>query len=812
MLSALRFTVALTITITAASIVAADESFDVSIRPILQRRCIRCHGPEEENAKVRLDTLSTDLVEQSKGAETWHDALNAINRGEMPPEDEPALTSAERSALTGWITGELQRLKKSRKATGGQVVMRRLNRVEYQNTMTELLGVELDFTKNLPPDPFSEDGFQNNGAALQMTALQLEYYLKAARAGLQRAIVEGPPPEVFEHTADETVADKGKGTWTNRLGRQGQFVARIPEFPDEGAFVLKVKTHAEIPDGAAYPTMQIKLGFRADVSAPARLVDAVDVSNAESQEFEFRARFEEFPIQSRTQSKYPGMLVWIENTYADGKKGPPPQEVEQEVAGKKKKKRKKLVPVEDPDFPKIIIESFSFTAPVFTSWPPKHHTDIIPRQPQSADDEAAAAQESLAAFLPRAFRRPVTDADLQTHLAYFEVVRPTCDSFEVAMREVIAMALVSPDFLYITEPQDDGRQLNDFELASRLSYFLWSTMPDETLFELADAGDLRQRKLLRDEVNRMLDDARSAAFVEQFANQWLDLNGIDRVAINPEFYPKFNNDLKPHLRRETQEFFAEILRTDASALDLLNADFTMLNQPLAKHYGLDGPRGTAFERVTVPPDSQRGGLLGHGSILLANSTGDDSHPIKRAVWIRSRLLDDPPAPPPPDVPDLNQELPEIASFPLKKQLELHLENEACAACHRGIDPWGVALDRYDAIGLPRDVIRRPSPEATGKGRRNRNAFLEHPVDTATTLPDGHRIDGLSDLKTYLVTQKRDEFARTIVVRLLTYALGRTLEFSDDETVDQLTTQFAKSEYKLKQLIRDIVCCELFHEG
>lgn len=316
---------------------AHADSFSQNVLPILQEKCLTCHGAEEQNAGVRLDVLSADLVAESKGAETWHDALNAVNKGEMPPEDATPLTATERDVLTGWISGELQRLRKSRKATGGQVVMRRLNRVEYQNTMTDLLGVELDFARNLPPDSLSDDGFQNNGAALQMSALQLEYYLKAARGGVRRAIVDGPAPDVFEHTATETVSDKGKGNWTNRLGRTGQFVARIPDFPDEGEFLIRVRAHAEIPEGAAFPVMQLRLGYRSDVRAPARVVGRIDVSNSTAKEFEFRGRFEEFPIQTRTQSKYPGMLVWIENVYSDGRPAPKPiQEKSVDAKGKKR--------------------------------------------------------------------------------------------------------------------------------------------------------------------------------------------------------------------------------------------------------------------------------------------------------------------------------------------------------------------------------------------------------------------------------------------------------------------------------------------
>ena len=280
------------------------------------------------------------------------------------------------------------------------------------------------------------------------------------------------------------------------------------------------------------------------------------------------------------------------------------------------------------------------------------------------------------------------------------------------MRETLAMVLISPDFLYLFEPAKDQRRLNDWELAARLSYFLWSTMPDERLTQLATEGKLREGELLRGEVARMIADPRSWQFVEQFAEQWLDVGAIDRVAINPEFYPDFDNALKSSMRGETLNFFATVLYEKLSVLNFLDSDFTMLNEPLAKHYGLSGPRGSQFERVDLT-GSRRGGVLTHASVLLGNSTGDDSHPVKRAVWLRERLLNDPPADPPPNVPSLDSTDPNFAALPVREQLRLHRQDAACNDCHRGIDPWGIALENYGADGLWRDEILRK--KAKGKG-------------------------------------------------------------------------------------------------
>lgn len=816
-----RFSVSLcalmTCVIQSSHVTAAD--FQKDVKPILLRRCVSCHGPEDVNGNVRLDTLSTNLVKDSAAAETWHDVLNVLNLGEMPPEDEAPLTTQERDILAGWITEQIEHAVRVRRSTGGQVVIRRLNRTEYRNTMRDLLGLDLDYGPNLLPDSPGEDGFTNNGSALRMSALQLESYLEAARSAMNRAIVTYDEPAVVDTSETKTTADKGKGNWTNMLGRSGTFVFRSTEFPDEGDFRIRVRARAILPDDAPYPQLRAVLGYRADTQTPSEEVGVVEVTSEEFQVYEFRGRLETFPIQSRTQSKYPGLLIWLNNAYSDGKPAPKPrQEVieepqvepsdsaaskadkKKEKKAKRKKPKTRTVYPLDPNFPKIEIESVSFKAPVFESWPPTHHTRILFPSDLAEADPVAYARDVLDRFMRRAFRRPVADQELAMMVAYFQEVRPTFATFEEAMRETLAMVLVSPDFLYLIEPSSGkSRSLTDHELASRLSYFLWSSMPDEQLFALADSGQLREPNYLAAEVDRLLDDRRSRNFVQQFSDQWLDLSGMNRIAVNPEYYPEFRNELKPHMRQETQAFFNEVLRRNTSALAFLDSDFAMLNQPMAEHYGIKGPRGVEFERVALTQNDQRGGLLAQASVLLANSTGEDSHAILRGVWIRKRLLDDPPAPPPPNVPNLDQQNRDVASLPLKEQLKEHRENEACARCHRGIDPWGIALEEFDAVGLLRDKIQRKS------GRK----MVEFDVDARATLPGGHKVNGLDDLKQHLLTEKREQFARALVSRMLAYSLGRTLELSDRETVDTITAQFIKNDYKLQDLIRVIVISDAF---
>lgn len=763
-------------------------------QPVIRERCVVCHGPELQSGGFRIDTLSSDIRGDRAAAERWRDVRNVLNRGEMPPRGVPPLTTAEHEAILVWLDSELRAVAEARRAASSGPALRRLNRSEYQNTMRDLLGLELDYAKNLPPDQTSPDGFQNNGAVLRMSALQLEYYLKAARHGFKYAIVEGPAPEVSRATATESAVDKlAKINWTTRLGRSGVFALRSLEYPDEGEFVIRVTTRAELPsEDAPYPRLEVKLGYRADTQTPSRVVGVVDVANEGSQTFEFRGRIEEYPRQSRTQSKYPGLLIWLRNVYTDGEPAPPPREIVEIIDGKRKKRYEFD---EDPAFPKAIVESVEFEAPVFAAWPPAHHRRLIPLTPAKRADESAAAREAITAFVTRAFRRPASDDSVDALASYFAELRPTAATYGQAMRETLAAALVMPEFLYLVE---DGGAADQHALASRLSYFLWSTMPDEHLRKLADAGKLSGQAVLTAEVERMLADPRSTRFIAQFADQWLDLGGVDRVAINPNYYPSFAPALKADMRRETQQFVAALIRENRSALEFLRADFAMLNQPLAQHYGVRGPRGGTFELVDLRGSGRLGGLPSQASILLANSTGEDSHPIERGVWLRSVLLDDPPAPPPPAVPNL-ADSGETALLPLREQMKLHLDNAACASCHRGIDPWGVAFEEYDAVGLPRDEILRRSGEHEKR----------YPVDAHTTLPDGTPIDGLAQLQAYLAEKRARDFARALTRKLMAYALGRSLHIGDDEEVESIVNRFADDDYRMKSLLTMVVTSEAF---
>ena len=375
-------------------------NFGEQVKPILQEHCFKCHGEKKQKGDLRLDTLSQDLLGDRVAAETWHDVRDTLNRSEMPPKKEDPLSPAELKILTSWITQEIDALVAARTNTDGRVILRRLNKTDYQNTMRDLLGIEMDYAKNLPPETLSEDGFRNNGETLQMSDLQLEYYLKSAREGLTKAIVTGSRPNFFEKEFTTSVNDKNRGS--NILDKDQQFIAKLIDYPEEGEILIRAKVRAEFAEGRGYPQLRAAIGYRADVQAPREFIKSVDITSEDWQVIEFRARIENFPLPSKTQSKFPGLLLWLDNAYAEGRDKP----IKARGKGKKRNAR------EDPlTYPQIEVASMEFTGPILDSWPPEHHQAILFSSNQRSNEEAYSI-DVLRHFMSRAFRRPISDEEI----------------------------------------------------------------------------------------------------------------------------------------------------------------------------------------------------------------------------------------------------------------------------------------------------------------------------------------------------------------------------------------------------------------
>ena len=765
----------------------SSRLYRLTILPILQSRCYSCHGPETQEGDIRLDNLGWGSAAGLSDVVTWQKTKQMLDKGSMPPKDADELTAQQRTILSRWIDDEVQRIKTQLKNTTGRVELRRLNRLEYQNTMRDLFKFDMDYARDLPPDSLSPDGFRNNGGSLQISVAQLGYYLSAARRGLDRVIVTGEAPEVFEHKFETSNVG---GKWfnyevSNYLGRwQGFYGKMVDKYPEQGDYRIRVKARAEIPENKGAPIMEVSVGYRPDTEQIWKVTQTIELTTEASTVYEFTGRVENHPLPVRGQGKFPGLVVRVLNQYDDG--AGKPKEVELQRDGKKKKG----FPPEQ-GYPVIHIESVEFKGPVFDQWPPLHHRNILFESELQETDQQAYVRQVLIRFLRRAYRRPATDIEIQKFLRFYTRIRPDFPSLEEAIKETLAMALISPPFLFLLEPvQNKKRELTDWEMASRLSYFLWSSMPDEELFELAAAGQLSRPAVLSAQVDRMLRDPRGWRFVTQFTDQWLKLENTAQIAIDTSMYRGFKANLKEEMLQETRHFFQHLILTDRSALNLLDSGFTMLNEPLARHYGVAGVYGQGFREVVLKEEG-RGGLLGHSSVLMLGSTGRDSHPIRRAVWIRDRLLNDPPSPPPADVPDLDESNPEFAKLSVREQLEVHRNKESCAACHRGIDPWGIALEHYDAIGKFRTEVK------------------SKPVVATDTLPNGQELRGAESLKQYLINHRSEDFSRALVTRLSIYALGRDIQLSDEDLLDDLTNDFIRRDYRILGLIKGIVSSDAF---
>jgi mono/diheme cytochrome c family protein len=796
----------------AASVAAAE--YRSSVRPVIAKYCFGCHGEDKQKADLRMDRLSPDL-RKGNDAETWHDVLDQLNLGEMPPPKAKQPTPAERAVIVDWVTKELSATASSKRFAAGRVKMRRLTRYEYRNTMRDLLGVNRDFAKELPPEPMSPDGFLNNAATLEMSPTQIETYLAAARRALEIAIVAGDRPGGHSYLRTNTaIARLPTKKVAGHLPVNPEFALDVAKYPRRGPFHMRVTARAAIPDGVGFPRIRITLGHVPGiVHVPHKLIAEIELTSDQPQTFEFDGWMEDYPQAGDIpfgNSGITGMILMLDYLEADGKELRYPDRRYVRAPAKPKKGQKPKPKPTPPPFGsrlEIAVDSLEFETPHHESWPPESHRRLIGKKPELTS-ETGHARRQLKAFIQLAFRRPARPPEIEQFGMIFDQIRAVSDSFEAAMREVYAAVLISPHFLYVVETRHpdakDSQALSDFELASRLSYFLWSTMPDQRLFKLASQGRLGEPAVLQREVTRMLADQRSDQLAEHFAEQWFDLGALDRVAVNPEFYPDFDNDLKADMRAETTGFFRHLLRNQQSCLDLIDSDWTMLNRALARHYGLTPlPRSSQIVRTSLPAGSRRGGVLGQGSFLVSQSSGEFAHPIKRAVWILDRLLDSAPPPPPPDVPNLDSESPDLVGLTVKEQLALHRNREACANCHRGIDPWGLPLEHFDAVGRWRENI----PVRLGK--KKTKPVKPTPVDSATELPNGTSIKTAAALKHHLKTERREWFARAMVKRLLGYALGRSLDLGDLQTVEKLTKQFIASDFQLQQLILTLTKTEAF---
>ena len=439
----------------------------------------------------------------------------------------------------------------------------------------------------------------------------------------------------------------------------------------------------------------------------------------------------------------------------------------------------------------VLIDHIEISAPFYEQWPPKTHTDIF-SESANKSDEQVYGREVLNRFLKRVWRRPVTSPEVDQFMALFAKYRPGFATFEDAMVEVLATALATPEFLYLTqrvtaEETKSSARISELEFASRLSMFLWSSIPDDELLKLAEQGKLREPEVLAAQIKRLLADPRSRRFSQNFVEQWLSLERMNSVT-----HIAANDPLRDAMLEEPVAFFEEVLKNNRSVMDFIHSDYAVVNERLAAHYRIPKVYGPHFRSVPITPQTNRGGLLTSAAIMTMNSDGTDSHPLKRGVWVLKRILDDPPPPPPPNVPEVDLTDPKILQMSLKERIADHRNKAACVSCHSKIDPWGIAFENYDALGAYRTHIKN------------------QPVDATSELFNRQTLAGVDGLKRYLLTDRQDQFARAMVHKLTAYALGRPLSFGDRADIDSLTAQFRRRNDGLGDLIHLIIGSNLFN--
>jgi hypothetical protein len=794
------------------------------VTTFFQTYCIHCHGTTKPKGDFQTGLLKVSA--NAADAENWQLVLDNLQLGEMPPKDARQPQPAEVEQVTSWIQNELSRAAAELKGTGGEVVLRRLNRVEYENTIADLFDVHGNFAAGFPDD-LREHGFDNNGGALMLSSAQMQEYMKAADFILARAIAPPQQPQTVSktftlHDGNRRAIELTQNNLANRLETFDRLT------PQEKANTRKMEEAVKAnPDSYGYRFPVLENGeLRPPKTSDGPHLDAVmTVQNYFSGEPQlglpagrgwYRVKAVAYALKNdgkparlkfTVHEGYSGKLPKAESvfTFTDDQ----PREVEARyylepgdrvvftiMDGAPHSQGRTMI---DQPGPFIAIRSFNIEGPVYESWPPQGHRtllgDIDPTQP--TPEKAAAIATHLA---PQLFRRPVDDASVAKYRALYEKFAKTMKPDE-ALRSMLTAMLVSPRFLYHEEPPSGP---DAFAIASRMSYFLWRSTPDDELLKAAADGSLLDATKRRTQAERMLADARSARFVNDFTGQWLRVREVGVMKANADLYPEYDAELEAAMRGETEHFISEMFRSDLPLANLIDSDWTMLNERLAKHYRIDGVVGPDFRRVSLDKSKTvRGGLLTHASIHAVTSNGSTTSPVIRGTWVLEKFLGTPAPPPPPDVPAIEPDI--RGATTIKEQLAKHRTITSCNSCHRKIDPLGFALENFDVIGGWRDNYRaliEPRPGARAK-------LSDGPsVDSADEWEGVGRFASFQEFRD-LVKKREDLVVQNLTHQLATFALGRTPDFADRQPLKTIATNVREKKSGMKSLVLDLVSSPMF---
>jgi len=980
---------------------AADDSFQPDatgfqriVEPFFRQHCVRCHGPQEAEGEFRVDTqVNADFVDVViKGR--WGEVINVLNSHEMPPEGEPQPRQNAVAEVVDWITQQMARAELHRRDSA--IVLRRMNRAEYRNTIRDLTGVDFDPSR-FPQDP-PTGGFDNNGGALTLSPLHLELYYQSAREIFDLALVEGPQPSSlrwrFEPESGDSdsnrvtydgqrlIVNGGKDraengfkvmhheNWDRRLN------ARDFALPYEGEYIIRIRAAARVPSREEVVTAARGfLNHRREEQMqknPAGKKWLDEQVERDIDHFRTDRMYDYGPPRLKLLINLAGQPIVVGEIDVDAPVSQPKlYEMRTRMTTSKagiSVKYAYSVPKELENFwmqghdnfkrPELWVDWFELEGPVYDEWPPASHRRILIDSPLAGRDERGYARTVIQHFMKRAYRRPVSDAEVDDKLALFELVRSDAPSFEEAIKTPLSAVLVSPHFLYLAEPsassqtvaelndvpsgrdlldayervqnlghpvlaqvrrsssgtspltdaetklfrqfvdnsgrkvrgrvvgldglkvkfestngsvflvplrdftardraliralakameqpgpatkpaapagkptparkptassttstsprtalpaksgerittssQTPGRRLNPYELASRLSYFLWSTMPDDTLFDLADSGRLTEPAVIAQQVERMLNDKRSSAFGDNFAGQWLSLREVGSNPPASDLYPRYDRHLEVSIVEESKAFFAEILKNDLDLMNFVKSDFVVINERLARYYGIPGVKGDHFRRVAVPDGVHRGGIVTQASVLSVTSNGTRTSPVKRGTWVMKNLLGIDPGLPVANAGDIAPKVPGLDKATVRQRLEIHRSLPQCARCHNKIDPLGFALENFNAAGDWR--------EQEGFGYKGRIGKNDPVIDASAKMIDGTEFVGVDGLQRVLL-KKEDLFLSCLAGKLFTYALGRELGVADQLHVKAAVNHLSANDRTMKTLIKYVAASEPF---
>lgn len=722
-----------------------DSPDFATVRPLLERYCFDCHTGDNADGGMQLDTRRAELANSTdRGA--WQKVLRQLQGGVMPPADAAQPTADERALLETWIREAALRPDCSRGERPGRVTLRRLNRAEYDNTIRDLLGIDIHPAAEFPSDDVGY-GFDSIGDVLSMPPVLLERALQAAERVAKASIASGDVDAAPQQTA--------KGGVLPSHGEIGETL----RFDGTGDYILRV--HAWGDQAGDEP---VKMALR---------LDGGDVET-----FEVRAtarKPRDYEVTRRVERGEHRVAAAFLNDYYNPE-APDPRRRDRNLH----------------------VGGITVIGPIGTlpdPLPEPHRRFFsVPVDPAAERDaQREQARKILLPVVSRAYRRPAAEAELERIVAVYDGARDRGESIERAMQVALSAVLVSPSFLFRVEkdpPPGAVRDLDDYELASRLSYFLWSSMPDRELLAAAHRGEVHTPEQLVAQARRMLADDKARALVDNFAGQWLQLRSLDTFSPDRVRFPGFDDDLRRSMRRETEEFFWRIVREDRSVVEFLDADWSILDERLARHYGIEGIAGGEFRTVAVDRGT-RGGLLGQASILAVTSNPTRTSPVKRGKWILENLFAAPPPAPPPNVPELKDAGAQLTGT-LRQRMEQHRADPSCASCHKLMDPLGFGLENYDAIGHWRT-------EDAGAA-----------IDAGGETPDGSRFTGPAELRGILLA-RQDEFRRCLAEKLLTYALGRGLEWYDACAVERIAAGTAAGGDRFSALVAEIVTSPAFRQ-